>query len=56
MVPAETARLDHPDLQVRNVLVRGVGHLTLTVHGSVASGVRRALLGEEETPDRVDAA
>lgn len=29
MVPKRAARLDHPDLQVRNVLLRGVGHMSL---------------------------
>ena len=29
VVPKRSARLDHPDLQVRNVLLRGVGHMSL---------------------------
>ncbi|MEU6165541.1 esterase/lipase family protein [Streptomyces tanashiensis] len=43
MVPAETARLDHPDLLVHNVRVSGIGHLALPVHPTVAAGVREAL-------------
>ncbi|HVV75596.1 MAG TPA: alpha/beta fold hydrolase [Mycobacteriales bacterium] len=30
--PKESARLDHPDLTARNILVRGVGHLSLPIH------------------------
>ncbi|MGK5629695.1 esterase/lipase family protein [Streptomyces sp. URMC 123] len=43
MVPAETARVDHPDLLAHNVRVSGIGHLALPVHGAVAAGVRQAL-------------
>ncbi|MEU6977586.1 alpha/beta fold hydrolase [Streptomyces sp. NPDC046371] len=43
MVPVETARLDHPDLIVHNVRVRGIGHLALPVHPTVAAGVLDAL-------------
>ena len=31
IVPARHARLEHPDLDTRNVLVRGVGHLSLPI-------------------------
>ncbi|MFG3306409.1 esterase/lipase family protein [Streptomyces wuyuanensis] len=43
MVPLETARLEHPDLTVRNVRVSGIGHLALPVHPAVAAGIREAL-------------
>lgn len=43
MSPAETARLDHPDLNAKNVQVSGVGHLALPVHPAVAAGIRQAL-------------
>ncbi|MEW1693972.1 esterase/lipase family protein [Streptomyces sp. NPDC093249] len=43
MSPVETARLDHPDLLVRNVRVSGIGHLALTVHPTVAAGILEAL-------------
>ncbi len=43
MVPAATARIDHPDLLARNVRVLGVGHLALPVNGAVAAGIREAL-------------
>lgn len=43
MIPAEVARIDHPDLIFRNIRVSGVGHLALPVHSAVAAGVREAL-------------
>ncbi|MGW1589442.1 alpha/beta fold hydrolase [Streptomyces sp. NPDC002386] len=47
MDPLESACIDHPDLEVRNVRVTGIGHLALPVHPAVASGIREAL---EDTP------
>ena len=35
IVPKQSARIVHPDLQARNVFVRGVGHLSLPVDGRV---------------------
>ena len=32
MVPKRAARIDHADLDARNVLVRGVGHMSLPIH------------------------
>jgi triacylglycerol lipase len=32
MVPKTNARIDHPDLVARNVLVPGVGHMSLPIH------------------------
>ncbi|MEU0003117.1 alpha/beta fold hydrolase [Streptomyces sp. NPDC006314] len=43
MVPLETACLEHPDLDTRNVRVSGIGHLALPVHPAVAVGIREAL-------------
>ncbi|MFI0739613.1 esterase/lipase family protein [Streptomyces sp. NPDC021100] len=51
MVPVETARLDHPDLMVRNVRVSGVGHLALPVHPAVVAGIRQALASWDESED-----
>jgi hypothetical protein len=34
MVPKRNARLAHPDLESRNILVRGVGHMSLPIHRS----------------------
>jgi pimeloyl-ACP methyl ester carboxylesterase len=39
VVPARAARVDHPDLAARNVLVRGVGHLSLPINGRVVHGI-----------------
>ncbi|MFD0025009.1 esterase/lipase family protein [Streptomyces sp. NPDC058382] len=47
IVPAEAACVDHPDLDVTNVRVSGIGHLALPVHPAVAAGVRRALDADE---------
>ena len=35
VIPQGNARVLHPDLQARNVLVRGVGHMSLPVDGRV---------------------
>ncbi|MGK5548694.1 esterase/lipase family protein [Streptomyces sp. URMC 127] len=56
MVPVECARIDHPDLSVRNVRVTGVGHLALPVHWEVAAGIRQALTTEETPEDASGAA
>ncbi|MEV7240193.1 alpha/beta fold hydrolase [Streptomyces sp. NPDC093248] len=53
MDPLESACIDHPDLEVRNVRVTGIGHLALPVHPAVASGIREAL---EDTPAVTDLA
>jgi pimeloyl-ACP methyl ester carboxylesterase len=39
IVPNESARIDHPDLDARNVLVRGVGHLSLPISGRVVQEI-----------------
>ncbi|MFG3252270.1 lipase family alpha/beta hydrolase [Streptomyces sp. NPDC048172] len=43
MIPRETARLDHSDLRVRNIAVRGVGHMTLPVDCVVSARIRAEL-------------
>jgi hypothetical protein len=43
ILPGCNARLDHPDLAVRNVLVPGVGHLALPIHCGTIAQVREAL-------------
>jgi triacylglycerol lipase len=43
VIPTSRGLLTHPDLRVRNVLVHGVGHLTLPVHGAVIEEVRAVL-------------
>jgi triacylglycerol lipase len=51
--PSSNARLEHPDLSVRNVAVRGVGHLSLPNNSSVAFTIASALTELEpfETPE-----
>jgi triacylglycerol lipase len=41
--PTGNARLEHPDLSVRNIDVRGVGHLSLPNNASVAFTIASAL-------------
>ncbi|WP_078591496.1 esterase/lipase family protein [Streptomyces megasporus] len=43
MDPAETARIDHPDLDACNIRVRGLGHLALPAHWEVAAAIRAEL-------------
>jgi triacylglycerol lipase len=43
IVPQRNARLDHPDLQVRNVLVRGIGHLSLPINGRIVHEISNVL-------------
>ncbi|MBM7805896.1 pimeloyl-ACP methyl ester carboxylesterase [Geodermatophilus bullaregiensis] len=45
VVPTRAGRCDHPDLQARNVLVRGVGHLSLPFHRGVVDEVAATLAG-----------
>lgn len=35
IIPKRSARIEHPDLNARNVFVRGVGHMSLPVDGRV---------------------
>ena len=43
VVPKRSARIDHPDLQARNVLLRGVGHMSLPIVGTVVHGISSTL-------------
>jgi pimeloyl-ACP methyl ester carboxylesterase len=43
IVPSRNARLDHPDLNVRNIAVHGVGHLSMPNNGSIAFTIAEAL-------------
>lgn len=49
VVPAARGRIDHPDLEARNVLVPGVGHLTLPLHQPVIDEVRALLTAVGQT-------
>lgn len=43
IVPKRSARLDHPDLTVRNVLLRGVGHMSLPIDRRVVHEIATLL-------------
>jgi triacylglycerol lipase len=43
IVPRRNARLDHPDLVTRNVLVRGSGHLSLPIYGGIVHEIGNVL-------------
>jgi pimeloyl-ACP methyl ester carboxylesterase len=45
VVPTSSGRCEHPDLQARNVLFRGVGHLSLPRHRGVVDEVASTLAG-----------
>ena len=49
IVPSRNARLDHPDLNVRNIPARGVGHLSMPNNGRIAFTIAQAL--RELDPD-----
>ncbi len=55
VVPKRSARLDHPDLSVRNVLLRGVGHLSLPIHGRVVHDIATLLAHLDEAGATVTA-
>lgn len=42
--PSKNAALDHPDLSVRNVRVRGIGHLSLPIHRTVVDEIAATLI------------
>ncbi|MEY4169820.1 MAG: hypothetical protein RLZ94_893, partial [Actinomycetota bacterium] len=52
VIPRSHARVEHPDLRARNVLVQGVGHLSLPVDGRVVREIATtlALLDEPGHP------
>lgn len=43
IIPKRNARIVHPDLNARNVFVRGVGHMSLPVDGRVVHEICRTL-------------
>ena len=56
VVPTRSGRCEHPDLQARNVLFRGIGHMTLPRHRAVVdevaatlAGVRRSSVGAADS-------
>ncbi len=55
MVPKQTARLEHPDLLARNVLLRGVGHMSLPIDGRVVREIASLLAHLDEDGTTVTA-
>jgi pimeloyl-ACP methyl ester carboxylesterase len=45
VVPTSSGRCEHPDLAARNVLVHGVGHMSLPIHRAVVDEVAATLAG-----------
>jgi pimeloyl-ACP methyl ester carboxylesterase len=50
VLPTNSGRCDHPDLQARNVLVPGVGHMSLPRHRAVVAEVAATLAGLRGVP------
>jgi hypothetical protein len=48
VIPTSSGRCDHPDLGARNVLFRGIGHLSLPRHRGVVDEVAATLAGRRE--------
>jgi pimeloyl-ACP methyl ester carboxylesterase len=55
IVPKRSARLDHPDLSARNVLLRGVGHMSLPYSGRVVHEIAMLLAHLDESGSTVQA-
>ena len=55
VIPTRNGRCDHPDLRARNVLVRGVGHMTLPFHRGVVDEVAATLAGLRALPAQAPA-
>ena len=48
IVPGRNARIEHPDLRVRNVAVHGIGHMSLTNDRGIAFQIAAALAHLDE--------
>ncbi|MCA1720226.1 MAG: alpha/beta fold hydrolase, partial [Actinobacteria bacterium] len=48
IVPQANAAIDHPDLQVRNVALRGIGHMSLPISGQVVHRITSLLAHLDE--------
>ena len=55
VVPKRSARLDHPDLSTRNILLRGVGHMSLPIDGRVVREITALLAHLDEDGSTVTA-
>ncbi|MEI4277241.1 esterase/lipase family protein [Klenkia terrae] len=54
VLPIVHGRCDHPDLRARNVLVHGVGHMSLPIHRAVVDEVAATLAGHRSTDRSTD--
>jgi len=52
VLPTSSGRCDHPDLHARNVLVHGIGHMSLPRHRSVVDEVAVTLAGQRGARER----
>jgi triacylglycerol lipase len=48
ILPKQAARIEHPDLKARNVLLRGVGHMSLPIDGRVVREIAGLLAHLDE--------
>jgi hypothetical protein len=48
VVPKASGRIDHPDLPARNVLLRGIGHMSLPIDGRVVREITTLLAHLDE--------
>jgi triacylglycerol lipase len=55
IIPKRSARIDHPDLSARNVLLRGVGHMSLPIDGRVVREITTLLAHLDEDGSTVTA-
>ena len=55
VVPKRSARIDHADLSARNVLLRGVGHMSLPIDGRVVREIAAVLAHLDEDGSTVTA-
>jgi triacylglycerol lipase len=53
MVPKRNARIEHPDLDARNVLIRGVGHMSLPINRRAVHEIGLILAQLDPTGDTV---
>jgi hypothetical protein len=56
VLPTASGRCEHPDLGARNVLVRGVGHMSLPIHRNVVDEVAATLAGHRAVIPEAEAA
>lgn len=55
MVPRRNARIEHPDIDARNLLIRGVGHMSLPIHPRAIREIGLALAQLDQAGDTLTA-